>query len=156
MQDLAIYDAANGGDLIQLENGALQGSSGFSNQIYLALFGGNVEQNTQRGVAEQEQRGDYWGNQYLQPAQYYNSVFEMTLKSVALNTAGVIALENAAKTDLAFLQDFGDLSVEGSIASGDRFGLSVTLEQPNAKTEKLRFMWDGLKAETITNESIGA
>jgi len=98
----------NGGD-VQLLGNDLAIVYGNENQTYLALFGGNVAQNT-ASVQTGKERFDWWGNTLLfgtNQARQYNSNFERTLNEVALNSSGRVTLENAAKDDLRYLGAIG-------------------------------------------------
>lgn len=92
--DQAIGESeGNGGDL-QLLGNDLALVYGMENQVYLALFGGNVE-------------GNWWGNDLLMPndtAQQFNSQTERALDNNVLNDAGIAKIQNAVKADLAYLK----------------------------------------------------
>src|SRR6478609_1664123 len=107
--DLAIGEAeGNGGDIKMLKND-LAIVYGNENQVYLALFGGNVEQNTP-AIPTITQTNDYWGNSLFwtnNAAQQFNSNTERILNTTALNSAGRVKIENAVKDDLKYLQDTG-------------------------------------------------
>jgi len=108
--DQAIGESAgNGGDL-QLLGNDLAIVYGQENQIYLALFGGNVEQNTPATNTRAAQRFDWWGNSLLMPndsQRQFNSSTERVLKTTSLNSAGRIKIENAVKDDLKYLTELG-------------------------------------------------
>ena len=109
--DIKIYESGDGGDL-QLKASDLETISGFSNQAYLALFG---------GVAD-----NWWGNELIDnESGKYISTFQRELRRVALNSNGITRLENAAKKDLEYLQEYADMTVEGSVTGVRRFELSI-------------------------------
>lgn len=107
--DQAIGESdGNGGDLKLLGNDIAL-VYGNENQVYLALFGGNVEQNTPP-IVTANQTEDFWGNNLFwpnDPSRQFNSNTERILNTTALNSAGRIIIENAVKSDLKFLQDLG-------------------------------------------------
>lgn len=128
--DVAVGESdGNGGD-IQLLGNDLAIVYGNENQTYLALFGGNVEENT-ASVQPGKERFDWWGNTLLfgnQQARQYNSNFERTLNQVPLNSEGRVKLENAAKDDLKYLSAIGaTVTVECSI-------IDVNVVELNIKT----------------------
>ena len=59
-KDLNIFESGDGGELSIINEDLLFGESLYQ-QIYLALFGGNVEENTRQYLLT-EQKNDYWGN----------------------------------------------------------------------------------------------
>lgn len=151
--DIGIYDNGNGGE-INLVNNDIQTIKGLTNQVYLALFGGNIEQSTSEGLSELDQRYDWWGNQFIPDNQQFNSNFERTLSQVALNSSGLKTLREAAESDLQYLSDFADITVETSIISSRRLELSVTLAEPDRQSTKVKFIWDGMRNEIIEHQII--
>ena len=149
--DIAIHESGTGGDFT-LIGGDIETIKGITNQVYLALFGGNYEQSTSADVANQKERFDWWGNNYLAPENQFNSSFERTINDITLNSAGINRLVGAAKKDLQFLSDYADIEVSGSIVGINRFELQVILKEPDKKTTKIVFLWDGTKNEIIQNE----
>src|SRR5690606_6946193 len=88
--DVAIGEAeGNGGDIKLLGND-LAVIYSHENQVYLALFGGNVEQSTPAQETT-ETTEDWWGNNLLfggDAAKQFNSETERALNNTALNSAG--------------------------------------------------------------------
>jgi phage gp46-like protein len=99
--DLAVGESeGNGGDLQQIGNDLAVVYS-VENQVYLALFGGNVEGNTDTKIGS-----GWWGNKLFfgnDTAKQFNSNTERILNTVALSSAGRIKIENAVKDDLKYL-----------------------------------------------------
>lgn len=130
----------NGGDL-QLLGNDLALVYGNENQVYLALFGGNVEQNTPALITN-AQTEDYWGNNLFwpnDPSKQFNSNTERTLNTTALNSAGRITIENAVKSDLKFLVDMGATVT-----------VNVTIPSVNLVTIMIRTVYkDGIRRMTI-------
>lgn len=139
--DLTIYENFDGGDLF-LQNDDLQIIDGLTNQVYLALFGGNVQQSESNELDEIEQRFDFWGGDF-------NSEFERKLKEVALNSAGIIEIENAAKLDLQYLQEFANIEVSADLTGVNTVELNVLVQEPDSQSTKLTFIWDGTKNTVI-------
>jgi phage gp46-like protein len=150
-QDLTIYEEGSGGDLI-LVNEDLSLSEGLSNQVYLALFGGNIEADTTEQQNSQEQNFDYFGNAFV--GTQFNSIFERSLLRTNLNSAGVQTLINAAETDLEYLQDVAEVDVEGNIIGVNKFELIVTLTEPDNVSTQIKFVWDKQKNEVITTKEL--
>jgi phage gp46-like protein len=140
MIDLMIYETGSGGEL-QSNDGYIKTVEGLTNQVYLALFGGNIE-------------GEWWGNSLQNEENKFVSTFENELRNVSLNSSGIAALENSAKKDLEFLKKYADIKIIGSIPGLAKFKLEVELTQPNDISEKIIFIWDGTKNELIETITI--
>jgi len=125
--DLSLIESeGNGGDYQLLTNDF---ASVFNdeNVIFLALFGGNIEESTPSKVTR-AQSFDWWGNNLLmrgQPEIQFNSQTERALNTTALTSSGRIVIENAMKKDLEFLKENGDLTISVKIVSDDRIHLSI-------------------------------
>jgi phage gp46-like protein len=146
--DVAIYEAGSGGEWI-LKNDDIDTISGLTNQVYLALFGGNIEQDTSDDLLDLDQRNDWWGNFLLKEENQFNSTFERTLKTIALNSSGLSKLENAAKEDLQFLKEYADIEIDSQITGVNKMTLFVNVIEPNSQSTKLKFVWDGTRNEII-------
>ena len=128
IQDITIYENFDGGDLAIINND-LATNNGFSNLIYLALFGGNVNQEI-----------EWWGNSELDLE--FNSEFEQALKTQPLTIAGLERLEKIAISDLEELKQYGELTVVAELLGLNKLKLSVTIE--NTKNV---YIWDGKKTK---------
>jgi phage gp46-like protein len=146
ISDIFIFESFNGGEL-ELVNDDLKVSQGLHNQVYLALFGGNVEESTTENLNELDERSDFWGNEYLTPENQFNSEFEKALNQVALNSSGISKLESAAKKDLQYLSEIANIAIAGSLIGFNKFQLIVELQEPNSQSVKVKFIWDGTRKE---------
>lgn len=146
--DIAMYESGSGGEL-SLTNEDLTTIQGLTNQVYLALFGGNTEQSTSDDLNELDQRSDWWGNAYLSEENQFNSDFERTIREVALTGEGLSRLEDAAKNDLKYLSDYADIEIEASKISLNRVQILVNLTEPDSRSTKIKFIWDGTRNELI-------
>ena len=149
MSDLKLIETFDGGDLV-LNGNDLQVIDGFQNMIYLALFGGNIEQSTKQ-YNENEERFDYWANSLLMldsPDIQYNSETERTLNEVALNSRGRLLIEQSVKKDLEFMQDFGNIDVNVSIIQSDRVKINVIIKEPNElNSNEFNYIWGATENE---------
>jgi len=149
MSDLKIIETYDGGDLV-LNGNDLQVIDGFQNMIYLALFGGNVEQSTKQ-YNENEERFDFWANSLLMldsPDIQYNSETERTLNEVSLNSRGRLLIEQSVKKDLEFMQDFGNIEVNVSIIQSDRVKINVIIKEPNElNSNEFNYIWGATENE---------
>jgi phage gp46-like protein len=155
MSDLKMIETGSGGDLV-LNGNDFESVSGFQNMIYLALFGGNIEENT-KTFEIGEERSDYWGNEllYLQePKVQFNSDTERLLKNVALNSSSVLIVEETIKSDLAFMNDFATISVDTLIRSIDRIEIKIKIDQPDSLESPIfTYIWDITKQELTSNSN---
>ena len=144
--DISIYESGNGGDLALRAND-IDIVRGFANQFYLALFGGNIEENTSERLTGQDQRNDWWGNNLIQ--EKFNSNFERELMNNPLNSGGIANLENSAKEDLKFMKAFGEVTVNASLIGIGKLQLEISLKEPSSRTTKVKYLWDGARKEII-------
>jgi phage gp46-like protein len=148
IQDITIYESGDGGELVLISDD-LGTNQSITNAVYLALFGGNVEQSTFGVNEDDELRNDWWGNLFFNDENGFNSEFEKTLSSVALNSSGVAILETAALTDLDFLKKYGNVTTNVSIDGVDKMSLFVNFIGFDEKQIKIKFIFDQLKNELI-------
>lgn len=77
-------------------------------EIYLSLFGGNIEASTERDrPPSDEQSLDWWGNLFTngKSDNPYNSIFEKTLIETPATSSGLRKYETACVADLQWLVD---------------------------------------------------
>ena len=159
MADLSIFESGNGGD-VEIQGDNVELTEGLFVQVYLALFGGNVEADTLDEDADDPTilNFDWWGNNLFfqdDPQLQFNSQTERTLNSVALTPAGRAEIEAAAREDLRFLRELGEVTVTVSIPDVDKVELMVTIQEPDEQQpQNFIFLWDGTKLETVINRVI--
>jgi hypothetical protein len=145
VRDIKIVETLNGGDA-QLSGKDLALVEGFGNMPYIGMFGGNVKQSTGKRL-ETEQAFDWWGNLLLMgntPDMQFNSETERTLMSVALNSQGRVLIEAAVKRDMAFMEDFAQVSVVVEIIANDKVQITIRLQEPdNLQEREFIYIWDG-------------
>lgn len=147
--DLKIIETGNGGDAVF--NGVdLTVIEGFENMPYLGFCGGNIEDST-RKYNVGEQRLDWWGNDLFlsnQSSIQFNSDFERLLNNVSLTSSSRVLIEQVLKSDLSFLSDFSQVSVESSIVSVDRIELRIKIIEPtNIESNEFVYIWDSTRNE---------
>lgn len=155
--DIALKSTGNGGDFI-LTGNDIETTSELYNQVYLALFGGNVEGSTKRDYAPGELRLDWFANSLLfnnDNKKQFNSSTEMELKNVSLTSAGRVRIEQAIKIDLAYISELGKTEVEVTLLSENRISIHVKLLEPSGENSQiLTFIWDSARSEVIKTEII--
>ena len=157
MEDILLYETGNGGDLL-LQNKDIELVNPLYQQVYVALFGGNIQAITKGDEIEGQIREDWWGNSLFfqeQPAKQFNSETEKILNETALNSAGRIAILRAVERDLNYLRNICDIAVNVVILSTDKVKISVAIRQPqNQQDTTLQFIWDSAKDEIILSQTI--
>jgi phage gp46-like protein len=155
--DLELKETGNGGDLIK-NTKDLSVIEGFENMPYLAMFGGNVKSDTPLQRPEGEQAFDFWGNSLLMANDssiQFNSKTERTLNQVALNSFGRTKIEEAVKSDLAFMKPFANIKVAVSIISTNMVAIGVQIVKPdNIQQQQYVYIWDKTNSELIDREFV--
>jgi hypothetical protein len=157
MKDFSIYASGNGGELLFIDDD-LNLAESLLQQVYIALFGGNVEGVTLGNEREGDLRKDWWGNSLLfgdETAKQMNSLTEKTLKTIALSSLGRVAIQNSVNEDLAFLNRIVDVSADVSIKDRNRLIIYVRLNRYKGKEDVLlQFLWDNIQNTLIINKEI--
>jgi hypothetical protein len=122
-------------------------------QIYLALFGGNVEDSTRQSYLESEERFDYWGNSLIwkeKKTLQFNSETERTILKTVLNSSGRASIISAVNDDLKYLEPLIDYTVEVEIISNSKLRIIVNFtEKANQQDKTLQLIYDNAKQEII-------
>jgi phage gp46-like protein len=155
--DIHLFETGSGGDFAIVNNDLLMVESLYQ-QIYLALFGGNIEASTKPSYLESEERFDYWGNSLIWnevKTKQFNSETERTIQNVVLNSSGRLAILQAANNDLSYLQAVITFTVEVEIESVDRVRIIVTFTgKTNQQDKVLQLVYDNAKTEIIIERVI--
>mgnify|MGYP003602008379 CR=1 FL=1 len=152
MRDLLIYETGDGGDLKVLNND-LALTTSLYNQVYLCLFGGNVEASTKGNELENEKRFDWWANDLLD--LNFNSETERIINTVTLNPSGRLKILQAVKNDLKPIDLVANYTVEVILENVNRFKILINLTEKLNKQEKIiQILWDISKDEVILSEII--
>lgn len=155
--DILLFESGSGGDFAIVNNDLLMGESLYQ-QIYLALFGGNIEASTRPSYLESEERFDYWGNSFVwneTKTKQFNSETERAIQNNALNSSGRLSIIQAVNVDLSYLKAVIDFSVEVSILSVNKLGIKVSFtEKTNQQDKVLQMVYDNAKKEVIIEKII--
>lgn len=147
--DIKVIESFDGGDL-ELVGADLATYQGFFNMPYIAMFGGNVQQNTPTTRQPSQLAYDWWGNSalLLNPVIQLNSNTERTLGEVTLNSQGRVLIEQAVKNDLAFMAPFANITVEVSIVGIDKVKIYIKIQEPNnLQIKEYIWLWDGVRLD---------
>lgn len=156
-KDISLFESGSGGDFAVVNNDLLMGESLFQ-QVYLSLFGGNVEESTKQFYLENEERFDYWGNSLLWndiKTKQFNSETERTIKNVVLNSAGRVSILQAIEKDIEYLKPVANLSAEVEILDRSQIRIIITLtDKTNQQDKLLQILYNNAKGEVIIEEEI--
>lgn len=135
--DIALLESGSGGDFTINGNDVAIDYS-IANDIYLRMFGGNVEADTKNPRQTNEQDFSYWGNSFItNQIQQFNSLTERTLKTTPLTSFGIVIIENAIKKDLNTLPGLNSISVK--IVSINRINIVLKIILPNNENKIVSF-----------------
>lgn len=124
-------------------------------QFYLAMFGGNIEENTKSQYLENEERSDYWGNSLIYRTRQdvqFNSNTERTLRNVVLNSRGRLEILKAVNSDLNYLKKIGTFTAEVSFTGVNK--ILIEIKFTGNKTGSYIFIYDNAKNELITEKRL--
>lgn len=111
MTDVLLGQCDDGGE-INIAGGIVELTDDFRSAVYLSLFGGN-EDDDGRDASTQ-----WWGNLgELDTAKQYRSRVGNLLQALPPSSANLLALEDAARLDLAWLKTTGAATSVDAVAS---------------------------------------
>lgn len=156
-KDILLFESGDGGEMAIVGNDLVLVET-ILQQVYLALFGGNVEANTIGGEIPTQERFDYWANSLLwpnKPNKQFNSNTERTLQNTVLTSSGRITIKSAVELDLEYLKRIVNFEAEVSILSTNKVEISVSMrKKDNLEDKVLILVYDNAKNEVITNKII--
>lgn len=155
--DISIFESGDGGEF-SIVAGDLNFSETLYQQVYLALFGGNVEANTKANTLFTEERFDYWGNSLFwgnSSGEQFNSNTERVLESVILNSSGRLLIEQAVVDDLAYLSDLLTAEVSVQLLETDKIRITITFTpKGNQESKVLQLVYNNAKKELLIEKTI--
>lgn len=111
MTDVLIGQCDDGGE-INIAGGLVELTDDFRTAVYLSLFGGNEDDDGRDASAQ------WWGNLgELDPTKIYRSRTGNLLQALPPSSANLLALEDAARLDLAWLKTAGAVKTIDAVAS---------------------------------------
>lgn len=156
-KDIGLHESGSGGDLTITANDLLIGESLFQ-QVYLALFGGNLEASTRGDELFSEERFDWWGNSLFlkdDPSKQFNSITEKTITEVALNSQGRLKIISAINNDLDYLKSFLKIDIDVSFLGATKIQITIIFSKKEGNDSKvLQLVYDNAKNELITQKTI--
>ena len=155
--DILLYETGASGDFF-IENGDLLMGESLYQQIFLALFGGNIEASTKDEYLESEERFDYWGNVLIwkkEKSKQFNSETERTIQENVLNSQGRLAILRAVNEDLTYLKTIINYTVDVIISGRDNLKIIVSFtEKSNQQDKVLQMVYNNAKNEVIIEKLI--
>lgn len=122
--DIGLAENNNGGDVIVTSNDLVKFYEN-EGQIYLALFGGNVEANTPDFVTPGTERLDYFGNHFLQKENQFNSNTERVLNTTSLGSQGISKIQAAVESDLYYLKKYATITIQVTLDGINRVRVEI-------------------------------
>ena len=154
IKDISIYESGDGGD-INLINDDIELSHTLFNQVYLALFGGNIQQSTGEQDTNLEERLDWWGNILMQKDSQFNSLTERQLLTTVVNGNSLQNLESVVERDLEFLAEYANVNVDVEMEDYNRISINIQVIEPNQREQKMRFLWEGVENQFTQEIVVG-
>jgi hypothetical protein len=156
-KDINLFESGSGGEM-RILNSDLLLTETIYQTIYLSLYGGNVEQDTNNEESNLKENFDYWGNQLFysnNPDKWFNSQTERTLSTVALNGEGRKLIEDAVNADLQFLNNVVNFTVEVNITSSNKAEILIFISEfQNQADRQLKMVWENSRNELVIQEII--
>lgn len=124
--DVLLFQTNDGGD-INVEDGVVEMTPGLGVAAYLALFGGNEDDD-----GRDENPHNWWGNiDETEPSRRYRSETQHLLQSIPAVTGNLRRIEDAALRDLNFFLEDGiasSVSAEASIPAVNTVMVEILIE----------------------------
>ena len=155
--DILLYETGAGGDFAIVDDDLAMGESLYQ-QIFLAMFGGNIEASTKATYFETEDRFDYWGNSLIwknEKTKQFNSETERAIQNNALNSFGRLNILRAVNIDLEYLKSMLNFTADVQITGRDNLRIIVNFSQKtNQQDRVLQVVYDNAKKEVIIEKTI--
>ena len=156
-KDINLHESGSGGEIAIVSNDLLFGESLYT-QVYLALFGGNIEASTRGDELVSEVRNDYWANPLFfadNQVRQLNSETERTITNLVLNSSGRLKLLQAVENDLSYLSSLVNYSVDVQFLDFNKVLISVKFTEKGSQEDRqLQLVWNNAKNELIINKMI--
>jgi len=156
-KDILLYESGSGGEMSIASNDLVMGENLYQ-QVYLALFGGNIEANTKPDILLNEERFDWWGNTLFfkdKPTRQFNSNTERTLLDVVLNSSGRLRIIQAVNDDLVYLSELLNSTVDVEFFNTNKIRIIVMFSpKTNQENKVLQLVYDNAKNELIIEKII--
>lgn len=156
MKDFGLYETGYGGDLSILNND-IEMVSSLSNQVYIALFGGNIGYVTRNDFNADQQRLDFWGNSLIyrnNSRKQFNSLTEHFILNSVINSAFRSKLIDCVKRDLEYLDAIFVTDINVIIDTNNIKILVSIFGKDNVLVKNIELVWDTFKKQVIILEEL--
>lgn len=130
--DVKLFNTLDGGD-VTVADGLINMSPGLDTAVYLSLFGGNQDDNTNAGNPL-----TWWGNIGEVEARQYRSSTQYLLRSLPLTTGNLIFIQEAVEQDLKWMLDnniASEIEVEVTIPQLNRVKIDIAIDAQGLRNE---------------------
>jgi phage gp46-like protein len=130
--DVKLSQTVDGGD-ISVVNGVIEMSGGLETSVYLALFGGNEDDD-----GSDKNIFSWWGNKEDMPENQYHSKTQFLLKSLPATSNNLLLIEDAVILDTKYLIELkiaSSVNVEVSIPKINAINIKIIIEADGVETE---------------------
>ncbi len=149
----SIYQSGQGGKLYVKSND-IQLTSSLSQEIFIAMFGGNREQSTTFQDTSDQLNDSWWGNtRQGDPEDLVNSETERVLMGSDLSFQSLARIEAAVKADTDKFKKYGTVEVQVNVPDVNRIEILVKVIEPE-KENKFSLIWDSTRNEVIEQLTI--
>lgn len=124
MTDVLLYQILDDGE-VEIEDGVTTLTDGFETALYLALFGGNIDDS-----AGENTELSWWGNINEDESSQYRSQTQFLLRSIPATSRNIKRINDAVKADLKFMLDeniASDISVSTRIPERNKAQIDVVI-----------------------------
>jgi len=132
--DILLYQTTDNGE-IEFADGFLTMTEGFETAVYLALFGGNFDDDGRDGGSL-----EWWGNLITtEPTEQYRSETQNIVEGLPVTSGNLRRVEDAARRDLSFLLSrsiASSVDVSARVLGRDTLELNIVIL---AEGEESRF-----------------
>lgn len=134
--DVSLFQTVDGGE-INVENGITEMTPGLEVAAYLALFGGNIDDD-----GREQNPFNWWGNySEIDPDNQYRSETQYLLRTLPATSFNLNRLQQAAERDLAFFKRIKAanlVSVVATIPGLNKINLAIAVEA-NGEVSEFNF-----------------
>lgn len=124
MKNLSIIESGSGGRY-SLKNGLPFIQEGLATEIYIALFGGMVEEFT---ASQTDKHNGWYGNREGKEQLWVQSETEGILDGMVINTNNIFRLEQAVLSDMKKLSRFGEAKAAVRATGKDKVSINVEIQ----------------------------
>lgn len=144
MINQALYDNGSGGRK-EIKGNTPVINSSLHTELYIALFGGQVEKPTTGQTETKNIEKGWWGNKPYNPQRWVNSETEAQLKGMVINPNNISKLESALKNDLKKFEKYGTVSFTIGVKT-NRVDINIKIA---GDSKEYLFVWDNTVKDVI-------